>query len=251
MSLKSLVDPFVIILLSQCFVIILVWRKKRFINSAIIANGTLVLLLIILSLPISSAILSNTLQASYKSNIEKRPTHLIVLAGGYQPSYEVAQDILILESQKRVMHAIALWKKNRSTILVFSGASLHPNRPNTRQVELMADLALMNGVTESSIVLEPKSINTLQHPIEVLKLPNVDARTHIGIVTSGWHMPRALIEFKRHFDPVTACPVPSNAIELTFRSLIPNPDSLSYMTTMLREAVGIIWYEFIHEYLPL
>lgn len=111
--------------------------------------------------------------------------------------------------------------------------------------QLMADVAMCRGVSASSILLEPRSNNTREHPVEALKFPGVAPITPIGIVTSDWHMRRAQQEFRRYFQQVTTYPVPPLRDTQGLKSLIPAANALGDNTILLREWVGILWYQLL------
>jgi len=87
-------------------------------------------------------------------------------------------------------------------------------------------LRCVEGWPTSAILLEPRSINTREHPIEALKLSGVTSTTPIAVVTSDWHIRRAEQEFRRYFQQVYNYPAPSLQGALGLQSLIPSADSL-------------------------
>jgi uncharacterized SAM-binding protein YcdF (DUF218 family) len=107
----------------------------------------------------------------------------------------------------------------------------------------MAETARNLGVPSAALLLEPHSRNTREHPIEGLKVPGVSPSTPITVVTSPWHMRRALNEFCRYFEHVQ--PDAAAAMMHTrvgWQDFIPDADTLVFNTTLLREWVGMIWY---------
>ena len=204
----------------------------------------LVFLLTIISTPLSGNLLKNTLAVHPNENSTTPPVAIFVLAGGYLPGATRDEDVLVAESHRRVLHAVAIWRCYPDAILVFSGASEeYQGRKPDRDAQLMADVAMCRGVPRSSILLEPRSINTREHPIEALKLPGVTPIISIGVVTSDWHIRRAEQEFRRYFQQVYTYPLPSLWNTQGLQSLMPTADSLDNNTAFLREWVGIMWYK--------
>jgi uncharacterized SAM-binding protein YcdF (DUF218 family) len=117
------------------------------------------------------------------------PAYIFVLGGGYLPGVIPEEDVLVVESQRRVLRAITLWRRFPNAWLVLSGAVHEYDgfRGPDRLAQLMADAAMCQGVPISAILLEPRSINTLEHPVEALKLPGVTSTTSIAVVMSDWH----------------------------------------------------------------
>ena len=121
-----------------------------------------------------------------------------MLGGGYDPGVIPDEDILSTESQRRVLHGVTLWRRYPDARLVLSGAMEYLGRRNLgRHAQLMAEVSVNQGVPASAVLLEPRSRNTREHPIEALTLPGVTSATPIAVVTSGWHMRRAQRDFYR------------------------------------------------------
>ena len=107
----------------------------------------------------------------------------------------------------------------------------------------MAQVAGRLGISESSIIIEPNSNNTMEHAKELgLMLKNKQMK--IGLVTSGYHMKRSLREFRKYFKDVK--PLPSDLSyspsPISVISLIPNSYSLYRTSVAIGEIIGNIWY---------
>ena len=176
-----------------------------------------------------------------------RPEAIVILAGGYKSGYSKEQDVLIMETTIRVLTGIKWWKHNPNAIIVMSGAGHIKRRNDKRQTDLMIELARNNSVPKSKLVADTLSLNTREHPQRILELPNINKQTIIGLVTSTWHMRRALFSFNQYFEKVIISPPISTDINsnllFAFQRLIPYPDSLSKSTTMIHEWIGLLWYK--------
>lgn len=196
-----------------------------------------------LSTPSVSRSLERSLSHAVNNQEGNAPTYIFVLGGGYLPGASLDQDVLVEESSRRVLAAIAWWREYPQAKLVFSGALGEiKNRPNDRLVQLMAETAMCHGVPKSHLVLEGSSVNTREHPIKALELPGITSKTQIGLVTSNSHMRRARREFSRYFSAILIHPVPLSSYSVGWQDFIPNPDSLGASTIFLQEWVGIVWY---------
>lgn len=150
------------------------------------------------------------------------------------------------ENQRRVLHGVTLWRRYPDARLVLSGAMEYLDRRNLgRHAQLMAEVSVNQGVPAYAVLLEPRSRNTREHPIEALTLPGVTSATPIAVVTSGWHMRRAQREFYRYFQHVQTDPVPEPQCPVGWQDFIPDAGTLSDNTTLLREWVGMLWYAAI------
>ena len=175
------------------------------------------------------------------------PLFIFVLGGGYVPGGNLDEDVLVAENQRRVLHGVTVWRRYPSAHLVFSGAAHEYEnvRRADRMVMLMAETALKMGVTASALVLEPRSRNTREHPIEALRLPGVTPATPIGIVTSGVHMRRARHEFSRYFQHLQTFPLASPPRTLNWKDVIPEIGMLGANTVLLQEWLGMFWYAVV------
>ncbi len=245
--MKSIVSPFLWFLFLQGagLFLLLRWSSIKCSRALIRLLLVLVFLLAIISTPLAGDFLKNTLAIHPTENSTTPPVAIFVLAGGYLAGATSDEDVLGAESQRRVLHAVGIWRCYPDAILVFSG-TLGMLRPE-RVTQLMADVAMCQGVPRSAILFESRSINTREHPIEALKLPGVSPATSIGVVTSDWHIRRAEQEFRRYFQQVHTYPLSPLRGTQGLKSFIPTAESLDDNTTLLREWVGILWYKILGE----
>ena len=144
----------------------------------------------------------------------------------------------------RVLHGVEIFRKSDAETLVMAGGTDKENTPIVSEV--MKEMAVTLGVSEKTILVERRSENTDQHPRELLRLTGDIGRTaRIGLVTSAWHMPRAMASFSRYFDHVIPLPCDpmSGSIQWSAMSLLPSVDALSYSTTAIQEFAGLMWYK--------
>lgn len=206
----------------------------------------LTLLLAIAATPLMRRGLGASLMLATNSGSAIVPAFIFVLGGGYEPGVIPDEDILSSESQRRVLHGVTLWRRYPDASLVFSGAMEYKGmREPDRHAQLMAEVAVNRGVPASAVLLEPRSRNTREHPVEALSLPGVTSATPIAVVTSGWHMRRAQREFCRYFQQVQTTPVPEVPRPVGWQDIIPDAGTLGDNTTLLREWVGMLWYAIL------
>lgn len=244
--MKYLVNPLLLFLLMQIGVAGYLWRRHKSLKRAPLLLLCIGVLLCVLSMPISGVILEASLKINTPQVATVVPTHIFVLGGGYQIGLQADDDLLIFESQRRVLHGVNVWKSHPAAYLVFSGASLEYGRNNARQAELARDMASVRGVPLSYVLLETQSRNTREHPLAALRIPGVSATTPVGVVTSAWHTRRAQSEFCRHFQHVVVFPVPNVVHALKWQDVVPDAEALDVSTTLLREWVGLLWYAIAH-----
>ena len=175
-----------------------------------------------------------------------RPDVIAVPAGGYKIGFSLDQDVMGTETILRVLTAIKLWKKYPDAMMVMSGGGVDKIRKSKRQTDLMMEFAYNYGVPKDKLIADKLSLNTLEHPQRILELPSIDKHTKILLVTSGWHMRRALFSFNQYFDEVCPSPISVSGVNnsiFAIQRFIPHPGALSKSTTMLHEWIGLLWYK--------
>jgi uncharacterized SAM-binding protein YcdF (DUF218 family) len=248
--MKGLVNPFLWFLLAM-----LVWfgchLSGKILLRARYALGLFVLTLAItlLSMPVVSSMLEKTLWISGESDLMMEPDYIVVLAGGYEAGNTMENDLLVINSQKRVLQGISVWKSHIDSILVFSGMVTKAGRLNDRMAQLAFKMAADRDVPAGSILLETKSINTAAHPVELIK-KHINKYSNMLIVTNRWHTKRALGEFCKHFLQVSAMPVVPSRQHLSWTSFLPTPGALENSMTYIREWVGFFWYRLKNFWQP-
>ena len=246
--MKFLINPYCWYLLSQFSGLIILQRRVTGYSRTLVrAMLLLSLLLAVGATPLSQRCLEMSLSLPPMLNNNLAPALIFVLGGGYLPGVIPDEDILVSESQRRVVHGVNIWRRYPDARMVFSGAAYEYEdiRGVDRLVQLMAETAQNRGVPASDVLLESRSRNTREHPIEALKLSGVATVVPIGIVTSDWHMRRARREFCRYFQKVQIYPVPKVKSPLVWQDIIPNANTLDANTTLLREWVGMVWYTIL------
>jgi uncharacterized SAM-binding protein YcdF (DUF218 family) len=151
-----------------------------------------------------------------------------------------------METNIRVLTGVKWWKEYPDAMMVMSGADNFEGRKSARQTELMTAMAVNAGVPMAKLIADTLSLNTMVHPQRILELPSINKHTIIGLVTSKWHMRRAIFSFKQYFDEVYPSPISASILDnslFAIQRFIPYPDALSKSTTMIHEWIGILWYK--------
>ncbi|MEY4750858.1 MAG: hypothetical protein RIQ60_3072 [Pseudomonadota bacterium] len=188
------------------------------------------------------------------------PVTAIVLSGGFDRGARGVQDIgaLTRTSQARALHAATLHRLGLAQQLLVSGGS----KEGVDEASVMAALLEQLGVPEPLIRLETRSRSTWENASFVAAMLTQDGRTGPGatvtpaaaatapgrksllLVTSGLHMPRALLAF----DAVglQTCPAPTHWIHLPLQAspgyFLPQSSALAKAEEALHELVGLAAY---------
>lgn len=155
---------------------------------------------------------------------------IVVFAGGVGESGKAGGGY-----QERVKRAVDLYHAGLSPHLIFSSGYTFV----FQEAEVMKELAVAHGVPASAIFLETKAINTFQNVAFVRQiLDEHDWRT-ILLVSSPYHLRRAVLTFHKVAPDVTVISAPVLHSQFYAHS---SGASLDQMRGILHEYLGILDY---------
>lgn len=121
----------------------------------------------------------------------------------------------------------------RCTVLVSGG---NPQRHEASEADTYAPYLLRLGVASGDLLLENKSRNTYQNAQYVARMLHQRHYDSLILVTSAYHMPRAMLDFDRF--GLTPQPVISNARHAR-RGVLPRLSNLVNANIALHELIGL------------
>lgn len=245
--LKKIVSSFVYPLGASVlllFVGLAVWRIKRSCRAAMIFVCLGAVLLLVMSFPMTSALLVKGIEkkaGSYADVGLLRSKHVryIVVLGGAGRTPELTPADRTGPSIFRVMEGVRLWKSIPGSKLVLSGAGFGPE---ANSPELMKQLPLQLGVPEKSLIVKAQAWDT---PQEAKLFSNLVGKEPFALVTSAYHMPRAMMLFQaRGLQPIASpCEFKGRVSPPWYRWLVPSAEALADSTLVLHEYIGMVWAE--------
>lgn len=145
----------------------------------------------------------------------------------------------------RFWGGVSLYRAGKAPLLVFTGgwAPWAPGAPPEGDV-LMRHARLL-GVPEIALHTTAKVVNTEAEAYAVAQLLQQRSRTRVLLVTSAFHMPRALQLFEETGLVVTPFRVDYQvdaAEAFTVRSLVPRAEKFRKTEMAWRELIGRAWY---------
>jgi uncharacterized SAM-binding protein YcdF (DUF218 family) len=169
---------------------------------------------------------------------------VIVLGGALQHpgSYQAHAQVPLGEAAERMTVPVALMRQHPKWALVFSGGEGRLLATGVSEAELAQVFFRAQGVDMVRVMLESGSRTTRENARQVAALLGQRCSQPWLLVTSAWHMPRAMAEFEAVGCKVTAYPVDfrtGNATPWTEYSLA---QSLLRWQTALHEWVGLLVY---------
>ena len=244
--MRPLVDPVWIMVLLLSLGVFLIPKNIR-LHKLLIATSKFALsLLIFLSTGVATFIFDAILASKSSPSTNWTPEFIFILGGGYEMGANESQDFLGTESTRRVNAASEIWLQYPMAKVVFSGQQpgTQDDRAATRHGELSSAHALLIGLDKSRMIIESASENTRQHPIEALKLSGVKPKTKIAIVTSDFHLRRALGEFKKYFSDVKSFGTDDATNSISWLDFVPLATHLDANTYRIKEFTGIVLSKF-------
>ncbi len=219
-----------------------VWRKKRWAVFAAVA------VLYVASLPCVGGKLLGWVESRYAALpvSQAGPADAIVVLGGILgPRVDAGFVANFLETGERYEAGVSLIQANRADCLVFTGAGMSWKDTPATEGDELKKLAIARGVAADKILVTGRVGNTADEAAEVAKLAKARGWSRVILVTSGWHMPRSALQFKkagvecipfpvdRRFDPRRG---------LTVIDFVPRGEAWMQTETALRETYGYWFY---------
>ncbi len=247
---KLILSPLFIVVLLNIIIgiygLIKTDSENKKVKSALLVVIILSLSLGIVSTPAVSVLIARPLEDPYLDAGLLVPADNIkavtVLSGGiYQgPSeeFELPGDSTI----QRVNRGVKFFFDSESEYLIMQGRL--SEGPGNRMVQLMAEQAIRLGVDEESIILEPESTNTMEHPYFLRELGLFDHDIELAVVTSAWHLRRSELAFNNYYENITLVPAEFISFNLPggIYNFYPQASGLRRSTRAIHEYIGMIWY---------
>lgn len=167
---------------------------------------------------------------------------IVVLGGGIMPAVPPELPFPDLnESADRIWYAARLYHQGVAPRIIVSGGGFlaRTNEAATTEAVAMRLFLVDLGVPPEAIVSEGRSINTIENLREVRRLVG---EGRVALVTSAFHMPRALRIAAREKLAVSAFPTDFRALPATraaWDNWIPSVAGLSLSNIALREILAM------------
>ncbi|NOQ80189.1 MAG: hypothetical protein GQ546_12410 [Gammaproteobacteria bacterium] len=232
--------------------IILLLMSILFINKLKLLKGLLllqVLFIYSLTLPVTSHFLFQQLEnvpALTQTQIKNNKVDaIIILAGGikaYQQEYH-APDIGYF-TQLRLRYGAWLQKQTGLPVIVTGGIE----RGGITEAELMAQILKNEYALSGKILVEKQSQNTYENSLYSSKIMASQGWHNYYLVTSAFHMPRALLSFKQHNKNIIPAPMAfyHNTMDYLWGDFLPGSNAMWKNYLALHEIIGRYWYQLYY-----
>jgi len=173
------------------------------------------------------------------------PDGIIVLGGAITPDVSVARnDAVLNEAAERMLAAIELAARYPAARIVFSGGDASFGYDGGNESEVALSLFERMGIKPGRVVAEDQSRNTVENARFTMRLAAPKRGERWLLITSAYHMPRAMGVFRKVGFPVEAYPVDwrTRGRKDMLRPFPTVGDGLRRTDTALREWVGLFVY---------
>ncbi|SHK22726.1 YdcF family protein [Thermocrinis minervae] len=196
---------------------------------------SLALSLYLLSTEPVKDLLLTPLERSYPVPEKVEADAIVVLGGG---SYSTG--ILKEDSMKRVLAAFVLHKRTNLP-LILSGGSAVGNLP---EADIMKSFLVELGIDKRKIITDVQSRDTEQNAKMIKEICEKMGYKKVVLVTSAYHMKRAVKEFQR--EGLEVVPYPTDFkrdLKYNFFSFMPKMGVLYDSYKAIREYVALLFYD--------
>ena len=144
----------------------------------------------------------------------------------------------------RVIHTMRLFRAGKAPMVIVTGGNVFKQENLKGEAEYTAELLHELGIPRDAIIVESSSRTTRENAIETEKVIRRHKLESVLLVTSAFHMPRALATF--HSIGIDAIPSPSSISAKLARpgiiEWIPKLDGLGKLKSLFHEKLGILVY---------
>jgi uncharacterized SAM-binding protein YcdF (DUF218 family) len=171
---------------------------------------------------------------------------IIVLGGALDPEGSMRAGVPILnDAAERLTTFVALARTYPNARLIISGGSGDPLHPSIREADQVKALFSSLGLAPERVVYERDSRNTYENALYSKKLAEPAAGQNWLLITSAWHMPRAVGCFEKAGWHVTSYPVDYRTSSYDHWAMFQPDQQLDMVTTGIREWIGLISYRLM------
>jgi len=172
---------------------------------------------------------------AYQGDVAKKLTTIdaiVVLGGGVYENGTLKED-----SANRMLAGYSTHALTHKTLILSGGSAIG----NVRESNIIYTMLLQLNVNKNKIIIENTSRDTMENAHNVMKMCNNNGWHRIALITSAYHMPRAVKLF--HASSLHVEPVPTDSkldLHYTVYSFMPKFSSLGNSSKAIREYIALI-----------
>lgn len=217
------------------------WKRRRAVGIA----GLVVLVVFSLD-PVANRLqyrLEHTTPSTYRPDVTYDAVILLGGLGDERVAMETGQPAFN-DNVERLIATHRLLADGRARFAIVSGGAENPEFAEHSEARVLARQIAAWGVDPSRVILEDQARNTRENAVYSQRITNERGFEKVLIVTSAFHMPRAVECFEAVGMKVDWLAVDFRASRPGAGSWIPRAGHLAQSTAMLREMAGLWIYRF-------
>ncbi|MFM7084462.1 MAG: YdcF family protein [Hyphomicrobium sp.] len=145
----------------------------------------------------------------------------------------------------RVLLASRLYKTGKVKKIWFVGGDLPWLASDISEGQFVKDLLTEWGVPSEAIEIGSQSRNTYENVLEIQQMKKKSPFTSAILITSAWHMPRAMAIFRKALLPVVAVPADVRIVHEDKHEVLrwlPDAEALEETSLAVKERIGYFVY---------
>ena len=238
--IANLILPPGCLIISLLIYIILYYKKNKTMPKLIV---TITILFYIISIPLTSNLLTHSLEYKYLPPNKLDGDVVVVLGSGATlSSPDLSGSGNLSGSAANRLLAAARINKKTGLPIIFTGGQVFKTSGNEAEIAKRQLLDL--GLSENAVIMENKSLNTTENANFTKVLLTKYNYTKPILLTSAFHMYRSVINFNnagiKNLE-IYPCDYSTNKkLSMDFNSFVPSSSSLSSSSLALHEYLGVL-----------
>jgi uncharacterized SAM-binding protein YcdF (DUF218 family) len=222
----------------------LLWAGRQRLAGLVLALS--LILLWVFSTPLMAQILLASLENRYTTLDKNAKADVAILLGGMLEEPEKrGGEPGVSGAADRALHAARLYRAGRVRNILISAGNLQWQQTRAPEAEQIAYLLKEWGVPRDALIIEDQSRNTVENAARSKPVWDAHGFRSGLLVTSAFHMPRALAVFRRAGVDVEPSPADFGGrplLEGGILSFMPDAAALQTSSLMVREWIGMLVY---------
>jgi uncharacterized SAM-binding protein YcdF (DUF218 family) len=167
-----------------------------------------------------------------------------LLLGGMMSYDEPSETAYFNSASDRFIQTLKLYKEGHIRKIIISGGNADIKPGAYREADWLVRNFLAMGVPETDLLVERQSRNTVENARLARRITDsLRSAPPIVVVTSAWHMPRAIRIFDKEKIPIRPFPADFQVVPyspaFTAYSLIPNASAMQNWALLIKEWIGL------------
>lgn len=145
----------------------------------------------------------------------------------------------------RVLLASRFYKVGKVKKIWFVGGDLPWMASDITEGQFVKDLLTEWGVPSEAVEIGSQSRNTYENVLEIQQMKKNSPFTSAVLITSAWHMPRAMAIFRKALLPVVAVPADIRIVHQDKHEILrwlPDAEALEETSLAVKERIGYFVY---------